>query len=241
VAKVLIVDDNVTYRKVVATVLGLEGYATLEAADGAEALALARRERPHLIISDVVMPSMDGYEFVRRLRADAQLAHTTVIFHTAHFGDQEAHRLALLCHVSHMLAKPCDKADLLRVVGQALEGSVPVEAAPGLAERFDLDHRRLISNKLAQKVEELQQEIDERKQADARIRQLNRVYAVLSGINSLIVRVATRDELCKGACRLAVVQAISGWRGSDWWIRPRDVSCRLPGPARIHNCKNPSV
>jgi diguanylate cyclase (GGDEF)-like protein len=205
-AKVLVVDDNAINRKVVTAVLGYEGHVTLEAADGAEALALARQEFPQLIISDVVMPSMDGYEFVRRLRADPQLASTAVIFHTAHFGDQEAHALAQRCQVTHMLPKPCDKAGLLRVVGQALGTTVPAATASDATGNFDQDHRRLIANKLAEKVDELQHEIDERKQADARIRHLNRVYAVLSGINSLIVRVATRDELCKGACRLAVVQ-----------------------------------
>jgi len=205
-AKLLVVEDNANYRKVIATVLGYEGHSVLEAADGTEALELAAKELPQLIISDVVMPSMDGYEFVRRLRANPQLASTTVIFHTAHFGDLEAHRLAERCQVSLMLAKPCDKAELLRVVGKALEAISPAATAPAPIADFDHDHRRLLGNKLAQKVEELQREIDERKQADLRIRHLNRVYAVLSGINSLIVRAVTRDELCKGACRLAVVQ-----------------------------------
>ncbi len=203
-AKILVVDDNATYRKVVAMALGYEGHVVIEAGDGAEALALAGTEHPQLVISDVVMPSMDGYEFVRRLRSDPHLALTTVVFHTAHFGDHEAHELAARCQVSLMLAKPCDKADLLRVVRQGL--NAPVAAAPDPLQDFDHDHRRLITNKLAQKIEELQQEVEERKQAVARIRHLNRVYAVLSGINSLIVRVSTRDELCKGACRLAVVQ-----------------------------------
>ncbi len=58
-AKVLVVDDNATYRKVIATVLGYEGHAILEAADGAEAFELVRKERPQLIISDFVMPSVD--------------------------------------------------------------------------------------------------------------------------------------------------------------------------------------
>lgn len=205
-AKVLIVDDNATYRRVVAGVLEDEGHVVLEAGDGSEGLEIARCELPQLIISDVVMPSMDGYEFVRRLRADPLLAGTTVIFHTAHFGEQEAQLLANRCQVAHMLAKPCDRRELLSIIDQAL-GLVPAPETPlESTQEFDRDHRRLLSNKLAQKVEELQREIDGRKEADARIRQLNRVYAVLSGINSLIVRVATREELCKGACRLAVVQ-----------------------------------
>src|SRR5699024_9541412 len=68
----------------------------------------------------------------------------------------------------------------------------------------DRDHRRLIGNKLLQKVEELQKEVEERKLAQAKVSHLNRVYAVLSGINSLIVRVASREDLCTEACRLAV-------------------------------------
>jgi len=202
-AKVLVVDDNAINRKLIITLLQYEGHTTFEATDGMQGLTLARAERPHLIISDILMPTMDGYEFVRQLRADSQLASTAVIFHTAHYHDREAQKLAQSCQVEHVLAKPCDTAELLRVVALALSGA---PAAPSLEAtgEFDRDHRRLITNKLLQKVEELQQEIEERRQAEAKVHQLNRVYAVLSGINSLIVRVASRDELCTEACRLAV-------------------------------------
>lgn len=202
-AKILIIDDNVSNRKLVAALLQHEGHITFEAADGMEGLVVARTERPALVIADILMPEMDGYEFVRQLRADPELAATGVIFHTAHYRDQEAKRLAAGCQVEHVLAKPCDSTLLLSTVDRVLMGISALMSLEATAQ-FNSNHRRLISNKLLQTVEELQQEIEERKRAESKVRHLNRVYAVLSGINSLIVRVTSRDELCTEACRLAV-------------------------------------
>lgn len=202
-ARILIVDDNATNRKLVATQLGYEGHTTFEAADGAEGLRMARAERPQLIISDILMPSMDGYEFVRRLRDDPQLAPTAVIFHTAHYLEREAQELAKTCQVLRVLAKPCPPAQLLSAVTDALANTVE-QPTPDLTQSFSGAHLNLVTNKLVQKVDELQAEIEERKRAEKRIQHLNRVYALLSGINALIVRVAAREELCRETCRLAI-------------------------------------
>jgi diguanylate cyclase (GGDEF)-like protein len=202
-ARILVVDDNETNLKLVSSILRYEGHVTFEAHDGHQGLTLARSETPALIIADVLMPTMDGYEFVRLLRADPQLAGIAVIFHTAHYLDQEAQRLAEGCQVEHVLPKPCDAAQLLSTVALVLSRT-PAAMSLEATGQFDVEHRRLVSKMLLQKVEELQQEVEERKQAEAKVRQLNRVYAVLSGINSLIVRVASRDELCAESCRLAV-------------------------------------
>src|SRR6202030_2939389 len=90
VATILIVDDGPGNREYLVAVLGDSGHRLLEAADGAEALALARTEHPDLVIADILMPTMDGYEFVRRLRSNAEIAHTPVIFCTAHFREYDA-------------------------------------------------------------------------------------------------------------------------------------------------------
>ncbi|TMH87341.1 MAG: response regulator [Betaproteobacteria bacterium] len=74
-AKILIVDDRPTNRQFLLTLLGYTGHRLLEAADGAEALDLARAERPDLVITDILMPTMDGYEFVQQLRADPHVLH----------------------------------------------------------------------------------------------------------------------------------------------------------------------
>jgi CheY-like chemotaxis protein len=84
-ATILVVDDHPTNREFFTTLLSYQGHRLLEAADGAEALALARAGRPDLIISDILMPTMDGFELVRHLRTDLSLGSTRVIFSTAHF------------------------------------------------------------------------------------------------------------------------------------------------------------
>jgi CheY-like chemotaxis protein len=75
-ATILVVDDRAPNRELLVTLLGYKGHRLLEAADGAEALAIVRTERPDLVITDIPMPTMDGYEFVRELRADPEIAAT---------------------------------------------------------------------------------------------------------------------------------------------------------------------
>src|SRR2546429_5758373 len=81
-ATILIVDDRPTNRQFLLTLLGYSDHRLLEAANGAEALERVRTERPDLVITDILMPTMDGYEFVRHLRADPDLASLPVIFYT---------------------------------------------------------------------------------------------------------------------------------------------------------------
>ena len=69
-ATILIVDDREANREYLLTLLGYGGHRLLVAADGAEASQIARVERPELVIADILMPTMDGYELVRKIRAD---------------------------------------------------------------------------------------------------------------------------------------------------------------------------
>ena len=84
-ATILVVDDHPTNREFLVTLLGYRGHRLPQAADGAEALQVARAAHPDLIISDILMPTMDGYELVRQLRADPDLGHLQMILSTAHY------------------------------------------------------------------------------------------------------------------------------------------------------------
>jgi len=88
-ATILIVDTSQSDRRMYITLLGNFGYRLLEASDGAEALELARTELPDLIISSIIMPKLDGFTFVRRLRAEPLLAAVPVIFQTANYLEAE--------------------------------------------------------------------------------------------------------------------------------------------------------
>ena len=82
-AKILIVEDNPGGRSLVAALLRAKGHDTLETANGVMALTATRRERPHLIILDVNMPVMDGFEFLQRLRAEPEIAAVRVLLYTS--------------------------------------------------------------------------------------------------------------------------------------------------------------
>jgi signal transduction histidine kinase/CheY-like chemotaxis protein len=154
-AKVLVVDDYASNRELILVLLKHAGHTSLEAADGSVALEQVRAHRPDLVICDILMPTMDGYEFVRQLRADPQIAHTEVIFYTAMFMEREARTLAESCGVSNVLIKPSEPEEILRVIERALtEGSVPAPLAD--SAEFDREHLRLVTNKLALKVSELE-------------------------------------------------------------------------------------
>lgn len=154
-ATVLIVDDHAANRELIAMLVAHKGHRPLEAADGAEGLAIAREVRPDLVISDILMPTMDGYEFVRRLRADPLIAGTEVVFYTAFYHDREARALAAECGVRHVLTKPCEPDAILEVIEKALRGGGA--QAPGVPrQEFDREHLRLLTDMLSEKVAELE-------------------------------------------------------------------------------------
>ncbi|HKY22929.1 MAG TPA: response regulator [Vicinamibacterales bacterium] len=157
-ATILIVDDIAANREVLRTLLSYQHHRLLEAADGREGLALARSEHPDLVITDVLMPIMDGYELVRQLRLHSDTSGIPVVFYTAHYGEREARALALSSGVMHVLTKPVDPEDVLRVVSSVLSGHVTsgerTQSDP-LSTEFDQEHLRLLTNKLSQTDENL--------------------------------------------------------------------------------------
>lgn len=155
-AKILIIDDRPINRQFLTTLLGYQNHQLSEASDGAEALRVARQFQPDLIISDVLMPTMDGYEFVRRLREDGKIRNTPVIFSTAHYLSRESQALAEKCGVTSILYKPSDPQVVLEIVGNALAGTVAAPMVePPQPEEFEREHQRLLTNKLAEKTEQL--------------------------------------------------------------------------------------
>jgi signal transduction histidine kinase/CheY-like chemotaxis protein len=152
---VLVADDQPTNREFLATLLSYAGHQLLEAADGAEALALARSKHPDLVIADVLMPVMDGYEFVRQLRNDPQTSDTPVVFYTAGYHEREARALAESCGVRYVLSKPAKPDEILSVVAQVLHGGKKQDTAP-LSGEFDREHLRLVTDKLSMNVKALE-------------------------------------------------------------------------------------
>ena len=119
-ATILVADDNRANRDAMAALLETAGHRVVSAANGRVALERAREHRPELVISDVLMPEMDGYELARRLHLDPATAATAVLFYTAYFGTHEAKELALAHGVARVLVKPSDNDAILAAVNEVL-------------------------------------------------------------------------------------------------------------------------
>jgi two-component system chemotaxis response regulator CheY len=115
---VLVVDDDPFIRKLIATTLeDVAEFELHEAADGAEALRIAERENPSLVVLDVDMPVLDGIEACRRLRSLEQTKRATIVMLTAAHGDS-VERSAEEAGADLFLTKPFSPLDLLRLVDQ---------------------------------------------------------------------------------------------------------------------------
>src|SRR5580704_2847539 len=119
-ATILIVDDDSGVRNFLATVLGQRGHRLLQADNGADGFRYVMAEKPDLVISDILMPAMTGFELVRRIRSESRSALTPVIFLTGAFDGQDVGGQAALCQVRYVLSKPCKEEELIHIVEQAL-------------------------------------------------------------------------------------------------------------------------
>ncbi|WP_226496408.1 Hpt domain-containing protein [Ferribacterium limneticum] len=112
---VMVVDDSLTVRKITSRLLMREGYQVILAKDGVDALEQLVEVTPDVILSDIEMPRMDGFDLVRNLRADARLRALPVVMITSRTADKHRN-YALEIGANHYLGKPYDEAELLGIV-----------------------------------------------------------------------------------------------------------------------------
>jgi chemosensory pili system protein ChpA (sensor histidine kinase/response regulator) len=112
---VLVVDDSITVRRVTQRLLQREGYRVTLAADGLQALERLQEERPAVVLSDIEMPRMDGFDLARNIRADAALAGLPIIMITSRIAAKHREH-AIDLGVDHYLGKPYSEEELLSLV-----------------------------------------------------------------------------------------------------------------------------
>ena len=155
VKTILIVDERPDNRRVLIAILVHRGYRLLEAKSGAQALRIVRKQKPDLVIADVLMSEMDGYEFVRQVRLDSKIAHTAIVFYTASYIKKESWKLAKACGVHHIIVKPAEAEEVFKIVDDVLaRGGCAKRSVPG--PRFAREHLHLLTGKLAEKVHDLE-------------------------------------------------------------------------------------
>jgi serine phosphatase RsbU (regulator of sigma subunit)/CheY-like chemotaxis protein len=150
-ATVLVVDDDPISRAFLRALLDYRGHRMYEAADGESALTLAGRRPPDAVITDILMPGLDGYELVRMLRSRPATSHIPIAFSTAHYGRDEILPLARACGVQDVIFKPAQPTevlatiDALLTVGRTAAGmaSRTADGEPDRAGALGLDAGRL--------------------------------------------------------------------------------------------------
>ena len=119
---VFVVDDFVDNRQMYAEYLAFVGYAVVECVNGEEALTKAATEQPDLIVMDLSLPVMDGWEATRRLKSDPQMAAIPVLALTSHALD-DSRTTALAAGADAFLVKPCLPEELAAKVNELLNGN----------------------------------------------------------------------------------------------------------------------
>jgi chemosensory pili system protein ChpA (sensor histidine kinase/response regulator) len=124
---VLVVDDSITVRRVTQRLLQREGYRVALAADGLQGLEQLQAERPAVVLSDIEMPRMDGFDFVRNIRADERLRDLPVIMITSRIAAKHRDHADEL-GVDHYLGKPYSEEELLGLIKSYVRDSATHQA-----------------------------------------------------------------------------------------------------------------
>jgi chemosensory pili system protein ChpA (sensor histidine kinase/response regulator) len=120
-AAVMVVDDSLTVRKISGRLLARHGYHVLTAKDGVDALEQLADVMPDVMLLDIEMPRMDGFDLARNIRGDKRLKHIPLIMITSRTADKHR-QLAMDIGVNHYLGKPYDEDDLLSCIRQCIPG-----------------------------------------------------------------------------------------------------------------------
>jgi len=123
--KVLVVDDIAYSRRALRSVFLSAGWAVLQAEDGQQALEMARSERPDLVVSDILMPKMDGFQFCRAIKSDPALQKIPVVFYTGSYADAADREFGLSLGAAAYLLKPLEPKELITAVTRAIGRPTP--------------------------------------------------------------------------------------------------------------------
>lgn len=147
---ILVVEDIAAVRELIEVQLKLRGYRVQTARDGQDALLAIAAERPAVVVTDILMPRMDGFALAHHLRADPLTAGLPIIFLSATYVSGEDEEFALALGAMRFLPKPVDSDELFVAVADALTGQA--QSNPPMSERdFYAGYRQRLENKLRQK------------------------------------------------------------------------------------------
>jgi len=148
---ILVVEDVPNIRELLTVTLRFKGYPVMTAQNGEEALEMVEQERPALIITDILMPKMDGYALVQKLRTDPRTHNIPVIFLSATYVTPEDKTFALSLGALRFIEKPIDTEEFLLSVAELLTQGPSTLPQPLEEIEFYQGYRDRLETKLRHK------------------------------------------------------------------------------------------
>ena len=231
--RILIVEDSPTQAEHLRHLLEEHGYRVTAAATGAQALVAARREKPALIVSDIVMPEMDGYAFCKAVKSDQQLKDVPVILVTSLSSAGDVVK-GLQCGADNFIRKPYEEKYLLARINYALTNrtlrenekvQIGVHISLGGERHFITADRQQILDLLISTYEEAVHLNEDLKAREEQLAHSNRtlagLYRIAKRLNSATSQQDVLDQVLEEAMGLPNVQA--GW----FFLREGETGFRL--------------
>lgn len=146
----LLVEDDPDILKLLDTALTFSGYRVVMARNGNEGLEIIQKERPAIVITDIMMPKLDGFGLVHRLRLNPETRDIPVVFITATYVAPEDREFAFDVGATHFIQKPLNLDEFLTTIDYLLKQGMPVTIEPLDEYQFYEGYRRRLETKLGQ-------------------------------------------------------------------------------------------
>ena len=183
----LVVEDIPNILNLIDTTLKFKGFRVVTARNGEEALEAIQKEHPAIVITDILMPRMDGFSLVHRLRLEPETRNIPVVFLSATYVAPEDKTFAVLIGATRFLEKPIDIDQLMRTITELIAQETPSSTEPLKEFEFYDGYRKRLKIKLDQKI--------------IQIMRIERLLPTMSEeeratfANSLLLAINERDEI----------------------------------------------
>ncbi len=214
--QILIADDSADNLYLLNALLSGHGYVVIEARNGAEALERARADVPDLIISDILMPEMDGFTLCRLLKKDQRLKEIPFIFYTATYTDPRDEKLALDMGASAFMVKPMEPELFMRRVEETLAAVKAVGPLARQDRAVDADvilrgYNEALIRKLEQKMLELEQVNKAHQTAESDLRASEQRYrSLFENILDAVLLTIPDGRILKANCAACRMFGLEG-------------------------------
>jgi PAS domain S-box-containing protein len=233
-AKLLVVDDQEANRYLLEVLLRGHGHTVATAGNGVEALASARRDPPEVVITDILMPEMDGFALCRAWKSAPELSRIPLIFYTATYTDPKDEKFALSLGAERFIIKPTEPDRFLEILGQVLnehrEGRL-APPPPALDEEgvFLRGYNQALIHKLEDKILLLEQankrlvrEVEERERAERELRRSEEKYRTL--MEAVADPIIVYDRAGNVAFVNQAFSRVFGWELPEIMGKPLDLA-----------------